>query len=244
MKLTTKILIALLLLLTSGLFASNSLLKKEYERADKNDNYWIYGKILEQPFRHLKITGGNVSKIAYQQSNTASVKVLKEWVGYEKGFVKAVVKNDTLFIDFPNTYDNIWEKRYMGWNTLVRVFSPELLSVTGIDTKFEMYKTTQKSISVNMSGKSSFEIESMITNFDSIHVVQKDSSQVVFEMSPDYKKTESFHAHYIKADLQGYSLLDIGHAQVDSLQLSIADSSGVLLSGGTLRRRYQRGLHQ
>jgi hypothetical protein len=237
MTLTTKILAALLLLLTSGLFASNHLLKKEYERADKNDSYWIYGKILEQPFHHLSITGGNLSRIAYEQSTTASVKVLKEWDGYEKQLVKAVVKNDTLFIDFPNTYRNVWEKRYMDWNTLVRVFAPELLSVTGVDTKFEMFKTTQKSIAVNMSGKSSFEIESMITGFDSINVVQKDSSQVVFEMSPEFKKTESFHVNYLKADIRGYSFLDIGHGQVDSLQLSLADSSAVLLSGGTLKKQ-------
>jgi hypothetical protein len=237
MRLTTKILAVLLLMLTSGLFASNHILKKEYERADKNDSYWVYGKILEQPFHHLNITGGNLSRIAYEQSNVASVKVLKEWDGYEKQLVKAVVKNDTLFIDFPQTYPNIWEKRYMGWNTLLRVFAPELLSVTGVDTKFEMFKTTQKSISVNMSGKSSFELESMTTSFDSINVVQKDSSEVVFEMSPDFKKTESFHVNHVKADIKGYSLLDIGHAQIDSLQLNITDSAGVLLSGGTLKKQ-------
>ena len=237
MTVTTKILLAILLLMTTGLFATNAYLKNQYKNTDKKDIYWTYAKILEQPFRHLKIKGGNITKIAYEQSSTATVKVFKEWWGYESGAVKALVKNDTLFIDFPNTYRNMNEKNYMGWNTLLRIFSPELLSVTGIDTRFEMFKTTQKIISVNMSGKSFFEIESMVTDFDSIHVVQKDSSQVVFEMSPDYKKTESFHVNYLKADIKGYSLLDIGHGQVDSLQLTIADSSGVLLSGGTLRKQ-------
>ena len=171
------------------------------------------------------------------------MRVLKEWYGYETGLVKASVRNDTLFIDFPRGYKNLNEKDYLQWNTMVRIFSPVLLSVTGIDTKFEMFKTTQKSISVNMSGKSSFEIESMITSFDSLNVVQRDSSEVVFEMSPDYKKTESFHVNFVKADLKGYSLLDIGHAQVDSLQLSVADSSGVLLSGGSLKKGQLNKLH-
>ncbi len=39
----------------------------------------------------------------------------------------------------------------------------------------------------------------------------------------------------LQATVQGTSLLDIGHFQVRALQLNIADSSGVILSGGTLR---------
>ena len=238
MTLTTKLLLGILLLMTTGLFAANIYLKNAYDKTDKSDIYWTYGKILEQPFRHLSITGGNITKIAYEPNKTASVKVFKMWEGYEKGTAKAVVKNDTLFLNFPNTYNNLRERDYMKWTTIVRIFSPELLSVTGVDTKFEMFKTKQKSISVNLSGKSSFEIESMITDFDSLQVTARDSSAVVFEMSPDYKKTESFHVNYAKADIKGYSLLDLGHAQVDSLQMNIADSSAILLSGGTIKKQF------
>src|SRR6476646_2023358 len=127
MKLTTKILVALLVLLTSGLFASNLLLKDVYDHTDKSDTYWTYGKILEQPFRHVSIEGGNISNIAYEQSKTSSVRVLKEWYGYETGAVKALVKNDTLFIDFPVRYPNNYEKDYFKYNTFVRIFSPELI---------------------------------------------------------------------------------------------------------------------
>ena len=140
MKLTTKILLAMLLLFTLGLFASNVLLKKEYDKTDKNDIYWTYGKILEQPFKYLNIEGGNVTNIAYEQSKTASVRVFKDWDGYKSGSVKAHVKNDTLFITFPNTYKDEYEKRWLNWNTLVRIFSPELLAVNGVDTKFEMFR--------------------------------------------------------------------------------------------------------
>ena len=236
MKLTTKILIAMLLLFTTGLFASNILLKKVYDNTDKSDNYWTYGKILEQPFRHLKIEGGNITKIAYEQSKTASVRVLKEWYGYETGAVKAHVQNDTLYINFPNTYKNIYEKDYYKWNTMVRIFSPELLSVTGIDTKMEMYKLKQNKLSVNMAGKSEFEVESLVPYFDSLQIKQTDSSEVIFEMDPNLKSTGSFHVKSVYADIRGKSFLDIGHAQVDSLQLTVADSSGVLLSGGTMKK--------
>jgi hypothetical protein len=237
MKLTAKILSAMLLLFIAGLFVSNSILKKEYEKVDKNDLYWTYCKILEQPFSHLKIEGGNITNIAFEQSSKSSVRIFKDWEGFQKGTVTASVKNDTLFLKFPNTYRDIFEKNWMGWNTLVRVFSPQLLSITGNDTKFEMYKMKQKNMNVFLSGKSSFELESMTTELDSLHIVQSDSSAVVFEMSPDYKISESFHLKWVDATVKGVSILDLGHAQIDSMRLSIADSSGILLSGSALRKK-------
>jgi len=127
-----------------------------------------------------------------------------------------------------------------------------------------MYKLKQKSMKVNLTGRSKFEVESMLRSLDSINVSQRDSSEVVFEMSPDYtsvkstEKTksvtitigsappgmsslnqiespEAMSIKTVKADVQGYSLLDIGHAQIDSLQLSIADSSAIIISGERLR---------
>lgn len=227
----------MLLLAIAGLFVSNNILKSEYEKVDKTDMYWTYGKILEQPFNHINIQGGNITNIAFEQSSSASVKVSKNWEGYRNGTVKATVKNDTLFIKFPNTYRDIYQRDWMKGNTLIRIFSPQLLSFTGFDTKFEMYKTTQKSIAINLSGKSSFEMESIIPDLDSFNITAKDSSAVIFEMSPEYRVSESYHVKFVKADLKDVSLLDIGHGQVDSLKLSIADSSGVLLSGGTLKKK-------
>ena len=237
MKLTSKILTAMLLLFIAGLFISNSILKKEYDKTDKNDLYWNYGKILEQPFSHIKMEGGNVTNIAFEQSSNPSVRIFKDWEGYQQQSVITTVRNDTLFLKFPNTYRDIFEKNWMGRNTLVRIFSPRLLSFTGNNSKFEMFKVKQKSMSVTLTGKSDFELESMNTEMDSLYISQQDSSMVVFEMSPDYKITESFHVKSVDATIQGVSALDLGHAQIDSLKLAIADSSAILLSGVTLKKR-------
>lgn len=236
MKLTTKILLAMLLLFTLGLFASNMILKKEYNKTDRDDIYWTYEKILEQPFKYLNIQGGNITNIAYEQSKTASVRVFKDWDGFKEGKVKAHVKNDTLYIMFPNTYKDRYEKQWLEWNTLVRIFSPELLAVNGVDTKLEMFKLKQKNLKVSMSGKSSFEVESMDPYFDSLNISGKDSSEIQIEMSPDYQTSESFHVKSVSATLRHVSVLDIGHAQIDSLKLNVEDSSAVLLSGGTLKK--------
>jgi len=255
----------MLIIIVAGLLLSNIVLKKEYNKIDKSDLHWNYTSVLTQHFKYLKIEGGNITNIAFEQNKNCSVRVLNDWQRYHPELIQLSVKNDTLFIKFVYTGNNQYEKQWMKSTTLVRIFSPELLSVEGFNTNFGMFKVKQKSIAVNMSGRSKFEIESMLRSMDSITVFQKDSSEVVFEMSPDYKPVkstekeksatitigsappglssltqiespEAMSIKSVKADIQGYSLLDLGHAQIDSLQLKIADSSAIIISGGALKK--------
>ncbi len=267
MKFTSKILLVLLIVLIGGLLSSNIILKKEYNKVDKSDIYWTYEKVLEQHFKYLKITGGNITRIAFEQSPKYSVRILQEWKRYHGGGIKSHITNDTLYINFDFIPANLYEKFWMQNTTSVRIFSPELLSVEAYNTHFEMFKLKQKSISVNISGKSSFEVESMLPGLDSLNISEKDSSEVVFEMSPDYKlvsstdvpkvvtfqtknggtatytpppqqikSNEAMTINAVKGDLEGDALLDLGHAQIESLQLQIADSSAIILSGGALKK--------
>jgi hypothetical protein len=257
MKFTTTVLSGLGLLILAGSLSSNIILKNEYDRIDKSDLYWTFTKILEKPFSHLVISGGNETHIAFEQSAKPSVRLLQDWVKYHNGNIKADIKDDTLFIDFDYKPGNPFEKFWTQGTTPVRIFSPQLLSVKGYNTNFEMFKLNQKSINVNITGKSKFEVESSIKELDSINIYQRDSSEVVFEMSPEYQTTtitdptkigfsavattqtnrnESMKINYVKADVGGFSLLDIGHAQIESMQLNIEDSSGIILSGGALKK--------
>lgn len=89
-----------------------------------------------------------------------------------------------------------------------------------------------------MSGKSSFEVESMNPYFDSLKISGKDSSAIEIEMSPDYQTSESFSVKSVIADIHDVSILDIGHAQIESLNFIVDDSSAILLSGGTLKKNH------
>src|SRR5450755_2432653 len=106
MKLSTRILVTMLFVLVAGLLASNMILKREYDKVDKSDVYWTYRRILEQPFKYLKIENGNITNIAFEQSAHCSVRVLEEWQRYHEGVVKASVKNDTLFMKLSYTNKN------------------------------------------------------------------------------------------------------------------------------------------
>ncbi len=268
MKLSSRILLSMLIILVAGLLLSNIVLKKEYNKIDKSDLHWNYTSVLTQHFKYLKIEGGNKTKIAFEQNKNCSVRVLNDWQRYHPELIQSFVKNDTLFVRFVYTSNNQNEKDWMKWTTLVRIFSPELQYVEGSNTDFEMFKLKQKSIAVNLSGKSKFEVESMIPAMDSINVIQRDSATVVFEMSPDYKSKkgedtvvnkgvqihfgdkaitpgpgstdiksdEAMNINSVNANVQGYSILDLGHAQIQTLQLNIADSSAIILSGGALQK--------
>ena len=258
MKWSTKILTALLIVIVAGLLASNIVLKQEYNKLDKNDTYWTYGKLSEQHFKYVKIEGGNSTKIAFEQSPNCSVRVLHDWQRVRPNPIETIIKNDTLYIKFIYSPADEGEKNWMHWLTLVRVFAPELTYVEGFNTNFFMNKMKQKNISVNMSGKSKFEIESFIPDFDSVYVTQKDSSEVVFEMSPEYKPTkpiqnnsqilikgqpepnqinrEAFTMQSLDATLEGNTLLDVGRGKIQSLKLDITDTSAIILSGHDLRK--------
>ncbi len=267
MKLTTRILIGFFIIVFASLLLSNMILKKQYDSLDKSDIYWTYNKVLEQPFKYLNITGGNGTNIYYEPSDKPSVRLLQEWVNYQRGEVKAAVKNDTLFLNFDFVPANPYEKFYLQNAAPVRIFSPQLLSVTGNNTHFEMQKLKQKNITVNMRGKSSFEIESLYPEMDSVTVIESDSSAVKFEMSPDYRKRqegnqqqgkiefhdangtlveikngeqknfdESMSITSVTANIKGHSILDIGHAQIQKLQLQVQDSSAIVLSGNALKK--------
>ncbi len=251
MKLSTSILVTMMLVLLAGVLAANLVMKKSFDKMDKNDTYWNYRKVLEKPFRYLKVLGGNSTKIAFEQSPNCSIRVLDGWYEHEDELITTSVKDDTLFVKFVYNSKNPDEKWWMGRTTLVRIFSPELLSIDGYDTNIGMYKLKQKNITISMAGKSSFEMESNIALLDNVVVSQRDSSQIVIEMSPEYQpnkavvtaknssvimNNEAMAIGSVKATMQGNTMLDIGHAQVGTLQLTITDSAAILLSGGTLKK--------
>lgn len=235
--------------LVIGLFISNWLLKIEYDNKDKGDVYWTYDKVATQPFKYIRLIGGNVTNIAFEQSPHCSVRVLDDWNRNHGKLIETSVHQDTLLVKFIHSPDDMGEERWMKWTTLVRIFAPQLLHVKGFDTNLNLFKLRQKSISIDLSGRSRLEIESNLRNLDTLIIAQRDSTQTVLEMSPEsvsagthghsgipnISSPEAMTIRSVQADLRGNTLLDIGHAQINSLDLQIADSSAIILSGGGLR---------
>ena len=114
-------------LFVAGLFASNIILKKKYDKVDKTDFYWTYKRVLEKPFKYLKIVGGNITHIAFEQSADCSVRILDTWLRVNEGVVQTSVQNDTLFIRFDYSGKTREQMDWWKYVTAVRIFSPGVI---------------------------------------------------------------------------------------------------------------------
>jgi hypothetical protein len=234
------ILIALFAIVIGGVFATNIIFKQVYDKVDKSDLYWNYNTIFSQPYKYLKIDGGNITQIMFEPGKRSSVRVLNYWNDYIKdSTVKCYVKNDTLHLKFLNKYRNEGDKWWMGSQVLVRLFAPELLAVDGNNTHIELQKMKQASINIDMKGKSSFELESYVHDLDSLHIKQSDSSQAEFEMAPELPGSHEMNIKYVSAAITGHSILDVGHGYIDNLKYNLADSSAIILSGRSLKKNFK-----
>jgi len=168
-KLSTLIITVLVVLVVVSVFATDLVFKSEYNKRDKNDIYWNYNKLLQQPYQHLKINGGNITNIIFEPGKNPSVRVLKRWLDFkEHSNLTVYIKNDTLYLNFKNKYNNINEKDWMQSQVLVRLFAPELLSIDGVNTNFELQKLKQSNISINLKGNSRLEVETYRPNFNNV----------------------------------------------------------------------------
>lgn len=240
MKISSKILLAALCVLVAAMAVSNILIKKEYDKIDKHDVYWNFAKILQQPFNHLAIEGGNFTNIAFEQSEYCYIGVNKYWQGYDSKQVRARVVNDTLFVTMLNKTTDPEERDYARRSTLVRISAPGLLSINLVNTNLNLVHLRQEDISMKLSGKSSMLVDSYLTSLNDVHITENDSSKVVFQVSPDLKNTAGYpvksrwqdmHINSLDAAVRDLSSLDMGHAQIGNVKLDVDDAASVTLSG-------------
>ena len=236
MKLSNTILLVSLSAGIAGLFGSNYVMKKEFDKIDKTDPYWAYKKVEEKPFRHLVINGGNISNIFFEQSPHSFVKVMKNWRGADDGSVKTRIVNDTLYLNFSNRFIDIYEKYWLRDVVPVRISTPSLVSAEGSDTKLVIDKFNQPTISIDLNGDSKIQVNCFRTHFDRIDVEQRDSSLVAFTVSEELFLRDSIKIDQVVVRGSGTSLLNLRTATIDSLQLNLTDEASVALSGYSLRK--------
>ena len=236
MKLSSKILTILLLLVVVAMVFSNFTLKKEFDKMDKTDLYWDFEKISEQQFRHVKIENGNITNVVFETNPKYSVRIFKGWKYFGRDTIKTYILSDTLFIIFPKIEEMEFHLReWMKYMVLIRVFAPDLISLEAHNSNFNLFKLNQSRLAIKLSGKSETEVETYSPFFKKLDISESDSSSVFFEISPDIKGSGTIYIDSVNATLKDLSWLGLGHAQIKSFNESIEDSSAVEISGKTLK---------
>jgi len=236
MKKATLILKVLLGLFIMSLFGSEFVLKNQYDKIDKTDPFWNYSKLARGTFHHLKLMGGNVTRIFFSPSPHASVGVLNYWEGSAQGRVKTNISDDTLFLHIDPKEETPGIRDWMKNHTLIAITCPDLQSVNVFNTNLNIGKMKQKTLGITSAGRSRLEWESYTPDFDSINIHMRDSSDIIIEMADEIKSTGTMNVKTLYADVQGHSVLDVGHFQIQSLHQLIGDTAAILLSGYSLKK--------
>jgi hypothetical protein len=240
LKLSTKILLVSLVLITIGLFASNMALKAEYKKLDKRDKYWNYTTVLSQPFKHLKIDGGNVTQVVFEQAPTSTVRLIKYWTNYKlESAFKAYVSNDTLHISMAYHPQKDSNKEWMENAQLIRISAPQLLSIEANNIQLAIENLKQNSLNLNIAGHSKLWVKSLNNKIDSLNVVEHNNAEVHINVTDNFKGPNAIDFQHINANLNDGSFLDVGRSYTNDLKLNMADSSSIILSGKSVSKLHK-----
>jgi len=96
MKTSSKLLLALLMLLLTAAILVDVLLQRAYAKINLADPFKSYEPVAVRPFKYLKMVGGNGYAIEIKQSPMLDMKVMRK----RKNFLTMVQTRDTLLIKF------------------------------------------------------------------------------------------------------------------------------------------------
>ncbi len=246
MKLSSKLLIAVFLILIMGLVASNLLLKKQFDNPETENEFPGYRTLNTQGFKHLNIHTGNAGKIIYEPSNKPRFMVGTYLNDSMLNLMKNKVSNDTLYIEFPKgLVEYLYEKGWREYNVPIRLFSPELLSIQVNDSYLELHKMRQSVYQISLHGKSELKMETKLSNLKDLNLSLADSSLVWINYDMEeraYAKTP-VSIENCKAILSGVSHLNMANSRVNQLQLNANEESSVDLTGYNLKKLISEGQH-
>jgi hypothetical protein len=225
MKLSTKLLILLSLFLVSCIFATNILLKKEFDKMDLKDPYRQYKTVLEQPFKHVKIMASNSEYCKVQYDYGVGYKVMKyKGDNIDMQFsTQYYVQNDTLFIRIKEL-----QQRYRN-DELLRITAPSVSSFVLDSANFNINNWQQKDLHITL-----LDMSGVYVTMDSSHK----NLDTLFLNS--YRSKAFFTGNEINTlagDLKMGSYVNLKSVHVKKLDINLTDdkSTNIELSDKTIK---------
>ncbi len=233
MKISSKVLIGLAVFLVGSLFASNMILKKEYENPTKKARFSDYKTILEQPFKHLKIEGGkNCGKIFILSSDKSEVKVTNRGTNFVFDMTDKYIKNDTLFLKFSEKQRS---NSYTYQDGFVCILTPELLSIESENSDLELGTFKQKTLDIQLSNDSYLEVSRDFSDLDLLKVALSGVSHLTFSLNGKKASNNIIKAQRVEVDVRDSSKLYMNLLDIKSLKMTSTPNNEVQLSSGTLQ---------
>ena len=174
-KLSFVLLIALGLFLIGSMFASNFILKKEYNRVSKNKDFQ-YTLLSNQPFKHLKLVQGNhddnfdtpsnYGQISFEVSDAYSAYSLPtSWFEDGKDTITSKIVDDTLVISLSRYTQSLYDRDAV-FN--LRIKAPKIESITCVNSSIMIFNFMDDHMRISLFGNSSFSFPKNIKSLKSI----------------------------------------------------------------------------
>jgi hypothetical protein len=237
-KWSTKLLVGVFALVVSSIFASNLILKNEYDM-NKNkpkDRFAGYQKMVNQPFKHIVVDSSNfIGEIYIESSNQPSVYVSKFLDIHTLLAQNIFVRNDTLFVKLNETFFSqlsVVEKRQIKqMNPFLHVLSPDIQSISVSNSDIKVDTLHQKRLNINLSNNAHFEMNNCISDLDFCKVsIQNFSNFVITERIVDKK----INIKSAEIDMRDSSALYLKFANIDTFKFNATQGNTVELSSETL----------
>lgn len=233
-KWSSRLLMGILMCLVCSLFASNIILKQQYDLVkDKpKDRLKGYQKIVNQFFTHIKTEGGQIlGQIQFETSNEAGVFIKERDKDLTKWRDNIFVKNDTLFLNFNQEATNKMNE-YGSGDVFVYIVAPNIQSITADNSHITINDWQQKSMSVNLSNKSSFEVGNIIGSIDLCKISMSNFS--TFRINNSKHNAKNIDIQTFEATVSDSCDLSLGNATIQNLKLNATEGNKIELSSETL----------
>ncbi len=216
MKKSNLYLTALGFVIIAGMYATNGILKKEYQKIDLTNPYKNYVSVSSAAFSVLEISGSNGYPIEIVHKKTNDIKVLRSRLNH----FKSTLRKDTLFIQF--TGSNIpMEQRYRSNTPPGIIIEKNRLSViTTANTHNRVLDFSGQNLKLTLKGNSLMEISNCRINTMTIDM--KNNSQVDFSNRNIVDSLDLKMRHTSIASLQRIDFRAIKHTLSDSITIVLS----------------------
>jgi hypothetical protein len=231
-KWSTKLLVGVFALVVSSIFASNLMLKNEYD-LNKNkpkDRFAGYQKMVNQPFKHIVVDSGRIVRDIYFENSNQSAVYIAENEDMNKWAQNIFVKNDTLFVTFKPDDTNKMNSFPSAVTPFLHILAPNIESINLNYTELFIRDFQQNSLNINLLDKSSCTM-GRANPVDFCKVTMSDYSTFKVDLPIDL---QIINIKSVEVSMQKNSSLQLKQAQIEEIKLNTKGDNTVELSSTTL----------
>jgi hypothetical protein len=224
MKLSYILIGVIVTLLVGSIFASNYLLKKKYDTMNAIQFREDYTALSRQPFKYLKIDGGNCLSIIPIKKDTFNAVMLRndEYTDYNfkhilNGNITTQIVDDTLIIKIPAVQRQRADLRRVNF---LEIHVKDLASIDITDTYVDVLGLEQPNFTAILRGASRLDLgtkklEKLALNISS---------------GSQFWAIDSLKINVLEAEVADKGTLNLPAAQVNEFRVKMTENSVVQLS--------------